>query len=85
MCLGIPGKIISIYDHAGTLMGQVDFDGVTQEACLAAVPEAAIGDYVLVHAGFALNVMSDDEAHETLKLLSELEAFNRENLDPADA
>ncbi len=77
MCLGIPGKVIEIYEVDGILMSQVDFDGVRQEVCLATTPEAQIGQYVLVHAGFALNLLSDTEANETLKILKDLEAFNR--------
>lgn len=76
MCLGIPGKVIEIYDLDGTLMSKVDFDGVVQEVCVATVPEVRIGQYVLVHAGFALNIMSDTEAEETLTLLNELKEFN---------
>lgn len=78
MCLGIPGKVIEIYDVDGTLMSKVDFNGVVQEVCLATTPEAEIGQFVLVHAGFSLNVFSDQEATETLKILKELEAFNKE-------
>ncbi|NLB70770.1 MAG: HypC/HybG/HupF family hydrogenase formation chaperone [Chloroflexi bacterium] len=78
MCLGIPGKVIEIYDVDGTLMSRVDFDGVVQEVCLATTPEAQPGQYVLVHAGFALNVLSDNEASETIKILKELESFNRD-------
>jgi len=78
MCLGIPGKVIEVYDLDGTLMSRVDFDGVVQEVCLATTPEAQPGQYVLVHAGFALNVLTDLEATETLKILKELEAFNQD-------
>jgi hydrogenase expression/formation protein HypC len=75
MCLGIPGRVIEIYDIDGILMSKVDFDGVVQEVCLATTPEAQVDQYVLVHAGFALNVLSDQEASETLKILKDLEAF----------
>lgn len=77
MCLGIPGKVIEIYETDGTLMSRVDFDGVVQEVCIATTPEAQVGQYVLVHAGFALNVLSDQEASETLKILKDLEMFNQ--------
>ncbi len=77
MCLGIPGKVVEIYEVDGTLMSKVDFDGVVQEVCIATTPEAQLGQYVLVHAGFSLNVLSDIEASETLKILKELEAFNQ--------
>ncbi|MCS6908409.1 MAG: HypC/HybG/HupF family hydrogenase formation chaperone [Anaerolineales bacterium] len=72
MCLGIPGKIIEVYESNGLVMGKVDFGGVFREACLTYVPEAKVGDYVLVHVGFALNVISEEEANQTLALLSEL-------------
>ena len=78
MCLGIPGKVIEIYEIDGTLMSKVDFDGVTQEVCIATTPDAQLGDYVLVHAGFALNLLSDQEANETLKILKDLEKFNQD-------
>lgn len=73
MCLGIPGKITEIYEQNEMLMGKVDFGGVWREACLAYVPEAKIGDYVLIHVGFALNIMSEEEALETLALLKSIE------------
>lgn len=71
MCLGIPGKIIEIYETAGLQMGKVDFGGAIREACLAYVPEAKIGDYTIVHVGFALNVIDEEEAKKTLDLLHE--------------
>lgn len=73
MCLGIPGKIVEIYESSGLRMGRIDYGGVIKEACLAYVPEGNLGDYVLVHAGFALNVLAPDEAEETLKVFRELE------------
>lgn len=78
MCLGIPGKIVEIYEIDGTLMSKVDFDGVIQEVCIATTPEAQVGQFVLVHAGFALNVLSDQEASETIKILKDLEKFNQD-------
>jgi len=76
MCLGIPGKVVNIYEQAGTLMASVDFDGVQQAVCIATTPEVQVGQYVLVHAGFALNVLSDTEAEETIKILRDLKEFN---------
>jgi hydrogenase expression/formation protein HypC len=76
MCLAIPGKIVEIYERDGTLMSKVDFGGVQQEVCLATTPEAQVGQYVIVHAGFALNLLSAEEAEETLRLLDELDNFN---------
>lgn len=71
MCLGIPGKIIDIYDQNGLRMGRIDFDGVTREVCLAYVPEAQVGDYAIIHVGFAINLLSEQEAKETLQTLRE--------------
>lgn len=76
MCLGIPGKVTKIYEQDGTAMADVDFDSVQQAVCIATTPEVALGQYVLVHAGFALNVLSDTEAVETLKILRDLQEFN---------
>jgi hydrogenase expression/formation protein HypC len=81
MCLGVPGKITEIYESNGLKMGIIDFDGVTREACLAYVPEAKIGDYTIIHVGFALNVISEDEAQETLDLLRQIADVQAE-LDP---
>ena len=85
MCLGIPGKVIEIYESDGTLMSKVDFDGVVQDVCIATTPEVQVGQYILVHAGFALNVLSDLEASETLKILKDLEQFNKEYYGDQDA
>lgn len=72
MCLGVPGKIVEIYERNGLTMGKLDFGGVNREACLAYVPEAQVGDYGLVHVGFVLNLLDETEAQETLKLLQEI-------------
>ena len=72
MCLGVPGKIIKIYESGGLKMGSIDFGGVTREACLAYVPEAKIGDYTIIHVGFALNIISEGEAQETLDLFRQI-------------
>jgi hydrogenase expression/formation protein HypC len=72
MCLGVPGKVIEILAKEGVAMGQVDFGGVRREVCLAYTPEAVPGDYVIVHVGFALRVLLESEAQETLKILTEL-------------
>lgn len=81
MCLGVPGKIIEIYETSGLKMGTIDFGGVTREACLAYVPEAKIGDYTIIHVGFALNVISEEEAQETLDLLRQVAEVEAE-IDP---
>ena len=78
MCLGVPGKIIEIYERNDLAMGKIDFGGVTREACLSYVPEAKLGDYALIHVGFVLNLISEDEAKETLALLKEISALDDE-------
>lgn len=72
MCLAVPGKITEITPTPGALMGKVDFGGVIREVCLEAVPTAELGNYVIVHAGFALSILSEEEAEETLSALREL-------------
>ncbi|MBK8984650.1 MAG: HypC/HybG/HupF family hydrogenase formation chaperone [Chloroflexi bacterium] len=78
MCLGVPGKIVEIYEAGGLPMGKVDFGGVTREACLAYVPEAKIGEYTIIHVGFAISQISEEEAMETLKLLNEIADIDEE-------
>ena len=78
MCLGIPGKVIEIYDSGGLKMGKVDFGGVVRETCLAYVPEIEIGDYTVIHVGFAISQLSEEEAQATLELLRELGEFEQE-------
>jgi hydrogenase expression/formation protein HypC len=75
MCLGVPGKIVEIYEQGGLKMGKVDFGGVLRETCLAYVPEAQVGDYAVIHVGFALNLLDEAEALETLALLKEIGEF----------
>ncbi len=84
MCLAVPGKITEIYEMGDMHMCKVDFGGVTREACIQALPEAKIDDYVIVHAGFALNILSEQEAKETLDLLREL-AMVEEEVDSEQA
>lgn len=69
MCLAVPGKILDIYETNNLLMGRIDFGGVVREACLTFVPEAKVGDYTIIHVGFALNLIDEQEAKETLALL----------------
>jgi hydrogenase expression/formation protein HypC len=78
MCLAVPGKLIEILATSPSKMGKVDFGGVFSEVCLEAVPEATIGEYVIVHAGFALNTLSEEEAQATLDAFRELDALEAE-------
>ena len=81
MCLGIPGKIVEKYKVEGRQMGKVDFGGVMKETCLDFVPEAKVGDYCIIHVGFALNVLDEQEALETLDLFRQIEEVGQE-LEP---
>lgn len=78
MCLGIPGKIMEIYQDRGLRMGKIDFGGAIREACLETLPEAKPGDYTIVHAGFALNLLSEEDANETLELLRQIAILGEE-------
>lgn len=70
MCLGVPGKVLSVEENAqGMIMGTVSFAGVNKEICLAYVPEAKPDDYVIVHAGFAISIIDEQEAEETFEIL----------------
>lgn len=72
MCLAVPGKITELRQEGGVPMARVDFGGVTRDACMAYLPEAATGDYVLVHVGFAITKVDEEEAAKTLADLKEL-------------
>jgi hydrogenase expression/formation protein HypC len=72
MCLGVPGKIVEIYEAGGLKMGKVDFGGALREACLEYVPEAEVGQYAVIHVGFAISLLDEEEAQETLQLLREI-------------
>lgn len=72
MCLAIPGKVVAISDEKGMKMGTVDVNGSLTRACLEYVPDIAIGQYTLVHAGFALKIIDEEEAAESLKLWDKL-------------
>ena len=78
MCLGIPGKILEVFEKNKTRMGRVDFNGVEMDICLEAVPESGANDYVIVHAGFAISVLTEIEARETLDMLAEIDAINQQ-------
>ncbi|HWQ92575.1 MAG TPA: HypC/HybG/HupF family hydrogenase formation chaperone [Clostridia bacterium] len=88
MCLAVPGKITSIGGSVPlSLVGKIDFGGVLKEASLAYVPEAQVGDYVIVHAGFALSRVDEAEAQKVFEYLREMEelAHNDESNAPAEA
>ena len=78
MCLAVPGKIIEIYEQGDLHMAKVDFGGISREVCLNYVPEAEIGQYCVIHVGFAISLLDEEEAMETLNLLKEIENLEEE-------
>ena len=81
MCLAIPGKILELYEEHGLRMGRIDYSGTRQAACLEHTPEARPGQYVMVHAGFAISLLDEEEAMKTLALFDELKELEaREGL-----
>jgi hydrogenase expression/formation protein HypC len=78
MCLGVPGKIVEMYEKGGLQMAKVDFGGVFREACLSYVPEAKVGEYCIIHVGFAISILSEAEAQETLELLKQIGSIEEE-------
>jgi hydrogenase expression/formation protein HypC len=85
MCLAVPGKVIEATENPlGMSMGTVDFGGIRKEICLAWVPEAEVGDYVLVHVGFAISRIDEQAAHETLAALEEMGELAELEASPED-
>ncbi|HYW80129.1 MAG TPA: HypC/HybG/HupF family hydrogenase formation chaperone [Thermoguttaceae bacterium] len=81
MCLGIPGKVIEVFQQDDLPMGKVEFGGIVKDVCLAYEPEAAVGEYVLVHVGFAISRIDEAEAEEIFTYLDEIgQAMNDETL-----
>lgn len=72
MCLAIPGKLMAKTEENGMLCGRVEFGGIVRTACLDFVPDAEVGEYVLVHVGFAISRIDEEEAKATLAYLGEL-------------
>jgi hydrogenase expression/formation protein HypC len=73
MCLAIPGKVIETFDKRGLLMARVQFGGIVREVCMEYVPETEVGEYVLVHVGFAISRIDEAEAERTYQVLRELD------------
>lgn len=78
MCLGIPGQVTEIYEAQGIRMGKVNFGGIVKEVCLAYLPELEVGDYTIVHVGFAITQLDEESALETLALFQELDILAEE-------
>jgi len=84
MCLAIPGKVLSIDSSVQPTMGNVSFGGIEKQVCLEWIPDVQVGDYVIVHVGFAISKMDEKEALETLKLFEEMEGGFDELKAPED-
>lgn len=85
MCLAVPGKILEVEDLATNRVGTIQFGGVTRQAYLDFVPEAQVGDYVIVHVGFALSVVDAEEAERTYELLEQMGLLKEEGLEDGGA
>ena len=82
MCLAIPGKVVDIFREHELLTGKIDFNGVVKRACLEHVPEVKVGEYVLVHVGFALARLSETEANKVFEFLKNTDELTEEELPP---
>jgi hydrogenase expression/formation protein HypC len=78
MCLAIPGRVEQIYEQNGMRMGKVNFGGVVKDVCLAYLPEIVVGDYTIVHVGFAISRVDEASAQETLKSFREMGLLEKE-------
>ena len=78
MCLAVPGQIREVYEANGARMGKIDFDGITKEICLEYLPEIAVGDYAIVHVGFAIQKLDEESALETLRIFREMGVLEEE-------
>ena len=86
MCLGIPGKVVRTYLEHDVLMGKVDFGGVSKQVCLEHVPDVQVGQYVLVHVGFALSKIDEDEAGKVFEFLGRMNQLDELEVDsPAES
>jgi hydrogenase expression/formation protein HypC len=86
MCLAVPGKVIRTYDENGILMGDLDFGGISKSVCLAYIPDIKVDEYVLVHAGFALQRIDEQEVHTFYRLWQEvLKSGNNPSLPAGDS
>jgi hydrogenase expression/formation protein HypC len=82
MCLAVPGKVIEVWDREDTRMAKVDFGGIVKEVCVAFVPDIQVGEYTIVHVGFALQRLDEKNALETLAVFASLGELDVEFGDP---
>ena len=85
MCLAVPGRVVEIRESDGTRMADLDFGGVVKQVCLEYLPDLAVGEYAIVHVGFALQRLDEESALRTLKLFEELGLLQEEFGDPWEA
>ena len=78
MCLAVPGKIVEIREERGTRMATIDFDGIRKDICLAYLPDIEVGDYAIVHVGFAISRIDEESARETLQMFRDLGVLEEE-------
>ncbi len=78
MCLAVPGQILEVRDDRGTRMAIIDFDGIQKEICLAYLPDLQVGDYAIVHVGFAISQVDEAQAKETLQMFRDLGILEEE-------
>jgi hydrogenase expression/formation protein HypC len=83
VCLGIPGRVVEVSDADGLRMAKVDFGGIHKDVCLEYTPEAGLGDFVIVHVGFAITRLDEEEARRTFAILEQMGDMVRVELDPA--
>ena len=76
MCLAIPGRVTETYQEEGMLMGRIDFNGISKKACLEHVPQVRLGEYVLVHVGFALAIVDETEAKRVFEYLASMKELD---------
>ncbi len=85
MCLAIPGKVVEVHELNGMRMAKVDFGGITREACIEYVPDTQLGEYVMVHVGFAISKVDEEEAARTYRYLEEMDQLAEiYDSEPAD-
>ena len=82
MCLAVPGKVTEVWDTDTARMAKVDFGGIVKDVCLAFVPDIAVGEFVIVHVGFALQRLDEKSALETLEVFRQLGELDAEFGDP---
>ena len=78
MCLAVPGRIVEVRDDRGTRMATIDFDGIRKDICLAYLPDVDVGDYAIVHVGFAISKVDEESALETLQMFRDLDLLDEE-------